>query len=127
MTSADHARKAVQFFIDTFNAQDHKEHAKSLNYPHVRLANGRFARLESAEQFEKQSAANEARLKAEGWHHTDVRSLEIVHEGEDKVHVAITNDRCHTDGTVYKSFDTFWIATLVDGHWGIQFRSSYLR
>ena len=127
MTSTDHAREAVQFFIDTFNAQDHEKHATSLNYPHIRLANGRFARLESAEQFAQQSAANEARLKAEGWHHTDVRSLEIVHEGEDKVHVAITNDRCHADGTVYKSFDTFWIATLVDGHWGIQFRSSYLR
>ena len=23
--------------------------------------------------------------------------------------------------------DTLWIATRVDGHWGIPFRSSYLR
>ena len=44
-----------------------------------------------------------------------------------KVHLAITNERRHADGTVYKRFDTFWIATCVDGHWGIQFRSSYLR
>ena len=127
MTPEDHAKRAVEFFIDTFNAQEHEAHAQALNYPHVRLANGRFARLESAEQFEKICVANEERLKAEGWHHTVVRSLEIIHVGEDKVHVAITNDRCHEDGTVYNSFDTFWIATCVDGHWGIQFRSSYLR
>lgn len=127
MSNADQAREAVKFFIDTFNAQDHAEHAKALHYPHVRLANGRFAHLESAAQFEAQSAKNEARLRAEGWHHTVVRSLEIIHEGEDKVHIAITNDRCRADGTVYNSFDTLWIATCVDGHWGIQFRSSYLR
>ena len=127
MTNADHAREAVRFFIETFNAQDHTQHAKALNYPHIRLANGRFARLDSEEQFAEISAANETRLRGEGWDHTVVRSLEIVHEGEDKVHIAITNDRCQEDGTVYKSFETFWIATEVDGHWGIQFRSSYLR
>ncbi len=127
MTNADHAREAVRFFIETFNAQDHTQHAKALNYPHIRLANGRFARLDSEEQFAEISAANETRLRGEGWDHTVVRSLKIVHEGEDKVHIAITNDRCQEDGTVYKSFETFWIATEVDGHWGIQFRSSYLR
>lgn len=127
MSNAEHARRAVENFIKSFNAQDHHAHAKSLNYPHIRLANGRFARIESAEDFEKMSAANEARLQAEGWHHTEVRSLEIIHDGDDKVHVAITNDRCHSDGTVYNTFETFWIATLVDDHWGIQFRSSFLK
>ncbi len=29
-------------------------------------------------------------------------------------------------GTVYNQFETFWIATCQDTHWGIQFRSSYL-
>lgn len=127
MSNADQAKAAVSFFIETFNAQDHEQHAKALNYPHIRLANGRFARLESADQFAKLSAENEPRLRAEGWDHTVVKSLEVIHEGDDKVHLAITNDRCHSDGTAYNSFDTFWIATCVDGHWGIQFRSSYLR
>ena len=127
MTNADHAREAVRFFIESLNAQDHEQHANALNYPHIRLANGHFARLESADQFAQISAANESRLRAEGWDHTVVRSLEIIQEGVDKVHIAITNDRCGADGTVYKSFETFWIATCVEGHWGIQFRSSYLR
>ena len=127
MKSTEQAKEAVKYFIDTFNAQDHEAHAKALNYPHIRLANGRFSRIESADQFAAGSAKNEERLRAEGWHHTVVRSLEVVHASADKVHVAITNDRCTEDGTVYNSFETFWIATLVEGHWGIQFRSSYLK
>ena len=41
----------VHAFIDTFNAQDHERHAKTLNYPHIRLANGRFTRIENANVF----------------------------------------------------------------------------
>lgn len=117
---------AVHAFTDTFNAQDHERHAESLNYPHIRLANGKFARIESAEQFVEMSKRSAPFLAEEGWHHTTVASLEVMHSGKDKVHIALRNDRCHADGTVYHSFNTLWIATLVDGHWGIQFRSSFL-
>ncbi len=114
-------------FIDAFNAQDHERLAHTLNYPHIRLANGRFVTIDNAEQFVKGSIRGGPYLADEGWHHTVVVSLEIVHSAEDKVHIAIRNDRCHEDGSVYLSFDTLWIATRQDGHWGIQFRSSYLR
>ena len=30
------------------------------------------------------------------------------------------------DGSIYHRFKSLWIATEQDGHWGIQFRSSYL-
>ncbi|MDG2071853.1 MAG: hypothetical protein P8J55_09055 [Pseudomonadales bacterium] len=117
---------AVHAFIETFNAQDHKRHAGSLNYPHIRLANGRFARIENAAEFVEMSKRGAPRLVEEGWHHTVIASLDVVHSGKDKVHFALCNDRCHADGSVYHSFDTLWIATLIDGHWGIQFRSSFL-
>ncbi|MCB1647244.1 MAG: hypothetical protein KDI36_17410 [Pseudomonadales bacterium] len=120
------AIQAVHDFIETFNAQDHERHAATLNYPHVRLAAGRFTQTDSAEQFAELSRQGEARLAAEGWHHTIVSNLEVVHSGEDKVHLALTNDRCDANGQVYHRFDTLWIATLVDGKWGIQFRSSFL-
>ncbi len=124
--SSKQAVAVVRAFIDTFNAQDHERHAQTLNYPHIRLANGRFSRIEDAETFIAGSRRGAATLRDEGWHHTTVASLEVVHSGIDKVHIALRNDRCHADGSVYHSFDTFWIATLVDGHWGIQFRSSFL-
>ena len=124
--SAEAGIAAVHTFIETFNAQDHERHAQSLNYPHIRLANGKFTRLESAEEFAEQSRKAEPFLKKEGWHYTVVASLEVLHAGKDKVHLSLRNDRCREDGAVCHSFDTLWIATLVDGHWGIQFRSSFL-
>ena len=119
--------KAVSAFIDAFNAQDHVALAASLNYPHVRLANNRYMTVESAEDFARMSEKGKSRLSAEGWHHTVRSSIAVIHSGEDKEHLALTMDRCHEDGAVYNSFDTFWIATKQDGHWGIQFRSSFLR
>ena len=41
--------------------------------------------------------------------------------------MALVMARRDKDGTVYNRFDTFWVATLEDGHWGIRFRSSFLR
>ncbi len=118
---------AARAFIDAFNAQDHEALSAALNYPHVRLANGRFTTTESRADFVRRGRQVEHLLEAEGWHHTLLTSIEAVHIGDDKVHLALRIDRCHADGRVYNSFDTLWIATLQDGHWGIQFRSSYLR
>ena len=124
--SAKRGIEVAEAFVRSFNAHDHKRQAETLNYPHIRLANGRFATIENAEAYIAGAGRGEARMQEEGWHHTVVASLEVVHAGKDKVHLALRNDRCRADGSVYLSFDTFWIATLVDGHWGIQFRSSFL-
>ena len=124
--SAEKGREALREFLVSFNAQDHERHGRSLNYPHVRLANGHFQHIESAEELAERSRQNKPRLIAEGWHHSEARDLVVVHADDTKVHLAMRMDRCREDGTVYKSFDTFWIATEVDSHWGIQFRSSYL-
>lgn len=118
---------AMQGFIDAFNAQNHEALADTLNYPHIRLANGVFTEIPTREAFIERSRAGKARLEAEGWARTTVAKVVAIHVGSDKVHLAITNERRHEDDTVYKRFDTFWIATCLDGHWGIQFRSSYLR
>jgi len=118
--------KAARAFIDAFNAQDHEGLAATLNYPHVRLANGHFVTVDSAADFTERSRKNKPLLDAEGWDHTVLRDIQVIHSGPDKVHMALSIDRCHTDGTVYNHFETFWIATRSDGHWGIQFRSSYL-
>jgi hypothetical protein len=124
--SEEAAIQSARAFIEAFNAQDHERLAGTLNYPHVRLANGRFMTVQRAEDFVERSRKNKALLEAEGWDHTVLKGIEVVHDGPDKVHMALSIDRCHANGAVYNHFETLWIATLVDGHWGIQFRSSYL-
>ena len=128
-TSAEQqAIRAAQDFLQAFNDQDHAALAATLNYPHVRLASGRFVTIASARDFVhlSETVVKES-LESERWHHSVLRSIAVVHSGLDKVHMALTVDRCREDGSTYITFDTLWIATLQEGHWGIQFRSSYLR
>ena len=55
-----------------------------------------------------------------------VRADRIALDGADKVHLAINYARCRADGTEYYAFPSLWIFTRIDGHWGVQFRSSFL-
>lgn len=124
MSSSDQAKSVASAFIEAFNNQDHHELARTLNYSHIRLALWRFYTISSKEDFIYLGQNSEEALS---WDHTVVESMETVHEGDDKVHLAIKNHRIDESGEIYNSFDTLWIVTLDDDHWGIQFRSSYLR
>lgn len=123
---AEAAMGIARAFVAAFSARDHETLATTLNYPHVRLAEGRFATIESAVEFVERSRKGDRRLERENFGYSGLRELEAIQAGADKVHLRIINDRHHPDGTVYMTFNTLWIATLQDGKWGIQFRSSYL-
>tara|TARA_B100000945_G_scaffold18117_1_gene13344 strand:+ start:851 stop:1234 length:384 start_codon:yes stop_codon:yes gene_type:complete len=127
MSISDQAKLVASNFIQAFNAQDHQAIAKTLNYPHIRLAKGKFQTIANQEEFEALSERAENSLRNEGWDHTVVESMESIHVGEDKVHLSIKNHRVTKSGDIYNSFETLWIVTLNDEHWGIQFRSSYLK
>ena len=130
MTSEQIAQGVAKSFVAAFNQQDAEAVADTFNFPHIRLANGRFAHIESAERFVANQNLVRDSLKAENWHHTLLVSSKVVHcgeeSGEEKVHLAVTFHRCHENGEVYKRTDSLWIVTRLDDHWGIQFRSSYL-
>ena len=114
-------------FNDTFNSQDNVAQADTLNYPHVRLWDGKFTTFHSADDFFKRCKVIKKGLDAEKWHHTTNSAIAVIHSGDDKVHLTLQQDRCHENGEVYQRFDTLWIVTLLDGHWGVQFRSSFLQ
>ncbi|MGH1493224.1 MAG: hypothetical protein ACRBK7_28140 [Acidimicrobiales bacterium] len=124
--AAEAAVATAQAFVTAFSAQDYEALAATLNYPHVRLAGGRFFTFDDAEAFIERNRRNVPRLVEENFGYSRLRELEPIQVGPDKVHLRIINDRHHPDGEVYMTFNTLWIATLQEGHWGIQFRSSYL-
>jgi hypothetical protein len=117
---------AVRNYIAAFNTRDAHGMADAFNFPHVRLAKGVFTHIESRELFVSRQAHVSELLLEEGWARTVAQSIDVVHVGADKVHLDIEYTRHHADGAVYSRFRTLWIATLVDGHWGVQFRSSFL-
>jgi len=122
--SGNAGKEAVRSYIDAFNQLDSAAMADAFNFPHIRLANGTFSVFESRDDFVRRFDANKTALQVEGWHHTAIESLEAVHAVPDKVHLAIEYTRRRADDSVYSRFNSLWIATLQNGHWGIQFRSS---
>lgn len=116
----------IRRWLEGFNARDAEVQIDTFNFPHVRLAGGRFATIEDADDMRRQNDAGTARLAAEGWAYTSLLSIEPVQSGPAKVHVAVRYARHRSDGTIYNEFDSLWIVTQQDSHWGVQFRSSYL-
>lgn len=116
----------IRRWLEGFNARDAEVQVETFNFPHVRFANGAFWTIEDGDALRRQNEPGTARLQAEGWGHTTLESIAPVQSGPGKVHVAVHYARRREDGTVYNDFDSLWIVTEQDGHWGVQFRSSYL-
>jgi hypothetical protein len=58
-------------------------------------------------------------------HHSGLDSVTFVQSDAEKVHAIVVFSRYKTDGTKYVSYPTLWIITKINGHWGIQVRSSF--
>jgi hypothetical protein len=116
------ATSVAQEYVAAFNARDLERSRAVLNYPSVRLASGQVRMWERPEDY---SIPWDLLAEREGWHHSTLDSVEVIQAGADKVHVAASFSRYDASGVKYVTHDALWVITLVDGHWGIQCRSSY--
>jgi hypothetical protein len=117
------ARKAMNEFMDAFNAKDPVRWAATLNYPHVRLASNQVRVYNSAGEFAKESVDYAKRLAP--WDHSRWESMKVIQSGAEKVHFAVTFVRYDAAGKVIGKFPSLYVVTLKDGHWGVQARSSF--
>lgn len=116
------AMQAMDDFMLGFNARDPEAWAESLNYPHVRFASGTVTVWESAEEFAKTQAF--VALPASGWDHSHWLTRDITLAAPGKVHIATVFQRFNSDNEVIGTYESLYIITNVDGHWGTQARSS---
>ena len=98
-----------------------------MHFPHLRLANNKFELWEKANDFRESHEEMTTKLISESWSSTETISIESVQFNEDKVHLAITQARKNINGFKYNVFDTLWIFTIIDGHFKVQFMSSFLK
>jgi hypothetical protein len=120
--SETEARRAIELFFEGFNAEDDSITRRALNYPHVRLASGTVRVIESADHFKTPFDLLKQR---EQWHRSTLDAADVIHEGSEKVHFAVRFSRYREDGVRYVTHEAIWIVTCLDGHWGIQARSSF--
>ncbi len=115
------AMGVLDAFMAAFNARDLAAFEATFNFPSVRLAGGKLAILEKGyhqpEMFAHGALAEWGRS---GWNRR-----EVIHAGPDKVHIDTRFTRYRADGSVIASFDSIYVVTCEDGHWGVKARSSF--
>ena len=115
------AMQCLDDFMAAFNARDIEAWGKTFNYPSVRLASNTLAIIEpgyhTPDMFSRGALSE--------WHHSGWDRREIIHAGPDKVHIDTRFTRYRKDGSVIGGFDSIYVVTRENGHWGVKARSSF--
>lgn len=115
------ALAVLDAFMTAFNARDLPAFEATFNFPSVRLASNTLTIIEPGhhrpEMFERGALSD--------WDHSAWERRDLIHAGPDKVHFDTRFTRYRADGTVIGGFDSIYVVTCENGHWGIKARSSY--
>ena len=114
----ENAMQVLDSFMTSFNARNMEEWSETLNYPHVRFAGSKVTKEEysAIDIFE--------RLASTGWHHSAWLSRKVILVSENKVHISTIFERYDENNNPLKQYQSLYIVTNKDGHWGVQARSS---
>lgn len=124
---ADHAaaiaaaQKVLDDFMVAFNARDIQAWNKTFNFPSVRLASNTLTVIDA--DFHKPEMLTRGALSE--WDHSAWERRAVIHAGPDKVHIDTRFTRYRKDGSVIGGFDSIYVVTCENGHWGVKCRSSY--
>lgn len=115
------AMACLDDFMAAFNGRDVKAFEATFNMPSIRLASNTLVIIEEGyhqpEMFDRGPLAD--------WDHSAWERREIIHAGADKVHIDTRFTRFRKDGSVIGGFDSIYVVTKEDGHWGVKARSSF--
>jgi hypothetical protein len=115
------AMACLDDFMAAFNARDLAAWEKTFNFPSVRLASNRMVIIEPG--YHQPGMFDSGALS--DWDHSAWDRRDIIHAGADKVHIDTRFTRYRKDGSVIGGFDSIYVVTCEDGHWGIKARSSF--
>ena len=126
MTPTEGAMAVTEAFLSTFNERDAPAHARTLGYPHLRLASGTVRIWDDIEQATRDMEVS-MRLLTErvGWHHSVWDHRRVIHERDDKVHLDVQFTRYRADDSVIGHYPAVYVIVLTDDGWKIQCRSSF--
>jgi hypothetical protein len=120
-SSIDAAMRCLDDFMAAFNARDIPAWSKTFNFPSVRLASGKMVIIDA--DYHQPDMFNRGALTE--WDHSAWDRRDIIHAGADKVHIDTRFSRYRADGSLIGGFDSIYVVTREDGHWGIKARSSF--
>ena len=118
----ENAMRVLDSFMTHFNSRDMEQWSETLNYPHVRFAGSEVTVWDTKEEYSSVDIFD--RLTSTGWHHSAWLSRKVILVSEDKVHISTVFQRYDENNNPLKQYQSLYIVTNKDGHWGVQARSS---
>lgn len=118
----ENAMQVLDSFMTSFNARNMEEWSETLNYPHVRFAGSEVTLWNTKEEYSSIDIFE--RLSSTGWHHSAWLSRKVILVSENKVHISTIFQRYDENNNPLKQYQSLYIVTNKDGHWGVQARSS---
>jgi hypothetical protein len=115
------AMRCLDDFMTAFNARDLPAFEATFNFPSVRLASNTLTVLEPGHH----TPAMFTTGPLADWSHSAWERREVIHSGPDKVHIDTRFTRYRADGSIIGGFDSIYVVTRENGHWGVKARSSY--
>lgn len=125
MNAIDASMATTDAFLATFNDGDAPGHARTLAYPHIRLASGRVRIWQTIEEAVPAMEQGIAALRAGGWDHSVWDHRNVIHSGDGKVHLDVQFTRYRADDSVIGVFPAVYVIVEQNGRWLIQCRSSF--
>ena len=120
LRAEEQARKVIEDYFPLFNNHDVRGLLRVVNFPHIRVTSSATVIIPSQSEWKGHPTPLESY-----WHHSALDSLSFVQSDATKAHALVGFSRYKADGTKYVSYSTLWVVTHVDGHWGIQVRSTF--
>ena len=120
--SVAHAVAVLDRFMAALNAQDEAGVNDAFNFPHVRFASGKVTTWAQRGNYTLETFRNRVE---DGWARSAWDKRDVIHAGADKVHFDTQFSRYRADGSRIAAYRSIYIVTRIDGHWGIQARSSF--
>jgi hypothetical protein len=115
------AMKCLDDFMAAFNARDIAAWQQTFNFPSVRLASNTLTIIDR--DYHRSDMFGRGALAE--WDHSAWSRREVIHAGDDKVHFDTRFVRYRADGSVIGGFDSIYVVTCENGHWGVKARSSF--
>ena len=117
------AMRVLDEFMAAWNARDPGRLAATCNFPHVRIAGGRLTIWQTPSEFEKEHLSSVPLQR--NWHYSSWDGRKVVQSSNDKVHLALSFTRYDAKGIKIATYQSLYVVTKQDGHWGVQARSSF--
>ena len=115
------ALEAYWRFFETFNTRDAYAFSSAMSYPHVRVSWARAPVVLADQEAHALSVSWDAFIRS-GWNHTVGDDPEVIGSSEDKIHIVGGWTRFTASGEPLLANRVCYIATRIEGRWGIQSR-----